>query len=44
MQVGGVGGLASLAKKGLDEHTLTFDSHKPRNGNKTSELAPIGIY
>ena len=30
MQVGGVGGLASLAKKGLDEHTLTFDSHEPR--------------
>ena len=30
MQVSGVGGLAELAKKGLDEHTLTFDSHKPR--------------
>jgi len=29
MQVGGVGGLASLATKGLDEHTLTFDSHEP---------------
>ena len=24
-----MGGLAGLAKKGLDEHTLTSDSHKP---------------
>ena len=29
MQVSGVGGLAALAIKGLDEHTLKFDSHKP---------------
>ena len=29
MQVSGVGGLAALAIKGLDEHTLTYDSHKP---------------
>ena len=29
MQVSGVGGLAALAIKGLDEHTLMFDSHKP---------------
>ena len=30
MQVTEEGGLAALAKKGLDEHTLTFDSHEPR--------------
>ena len=30
MQVSWTGGLAALAKKGLDEHTLTFDSHEPR--------------
>ena len=29
MQLSGVGGLATLAKNALDEHTLTFDSHKP---------------
>ena len=29
MQDSGVGGLSALAKKGLDEHMLTFDSHKP---------------
>ncbi len=30
MQVSWVVGLAELAKKGLDEHMLTLDSHKPR--------------
>ena len=30
MQVTEEGGLAALAKEGLDEHTLTFDSHEPR--------------
>ena len=30
MQVSGMGGLTAFTKKGLDEHTLTFDSHKPR--------------
>ena len=26
-----MGGLAALAMKGLDEHTLTFDSHAPKS-------------
>ena len=25
-----MGGLTALAKKGLDEHMFTFDSHEPR--------------
>ena len=29
MQVVGVGGLASLAKKGITSSTLVFDSHEP---------------
>ena len=41
MQVSGAGGLAALAKKGLDEHTLTFDSHKPSRSalNKSLKMS-----
>ena len=38
MQVGGVGGLATLAKKGLEEHTLMFDSHKPRRSELNKKV------
>ena len=38
MQVGGVGGLATLAKKGLEEHTLMFDSHKPRRSELNEKV------
>ena len=40
MQVSWEGGLAALAKKGLDEHTLTFDSHEPRKSAFRSKKKP----
>ena len=33
IKVSRMGGLAALAMKGLDEHTLMFDSHAPKSPN-----------
>ena len=38
MQVSWVVGLAEVAKKGLDEHNLTFDSYKPRRSALNKKL------
>ena len=38
-----MGGLAALVKKGLDKHTLTFDSHEPGRSAISNRVGKCGF-